>query len=687
MWSVRWLALVLLGIAPAAFAQLANPTRLAILEAEDRRATAAADLIRLRAGVTGNDPQAARLAVRALGRLERPTVIPDILPALGSRFVDVRVEAAHAVAQAASGLRRGATGGPRPDALFSILRDRLETEEDSSVRAALAESLARLPFDEAAAVDAAQETLVLAAGAHTDVTDRVGVAKAFEALVRLNKGTVLRPAALALLQTFVGVASPFDSESLAGPLPERLAVRLPTRSGVDAGRDARVRRLALEALTTAKAIDAAVVEKAATDPDPQVRRLAVRAAGSVRLQRVVTTALEDVSAMVRLEAVRAVPSLLAGEVCAWTLAATADADVHVVLQAIDQLRACGRWDQAVTRLADLASDAVALRTPRQWHRPAHALVALAQASPERSEGLRKIHASAANPFVRVYAARAAAATEDRALLETLAADANDNVVEAAIDGLAAFAGGQAVASYVAALPRRGYQAVRAAARALAVCTTCPELPRVVEALRAAHDRLTREGSANSIDARSALESTLAALGAPLGKPVLEAGNGESRAGRPTPLQPTLEELQRWASPRARLKIRDLGVIDVALIAVEAPLTVVHVSRLAERGYYDGLTIHRVVPNFVLQGGSPDANEYVGHPDHMRDEVGSWPHVRGALGISTRGRDTGDAQFFIDLTDNPRLDHEYTVFGQVLTGMDVADRVLEGDVIESVQILP
>ena len=66
---------------------------------------------------------------------------------------------------------------------------------------------------------------------------------------------------------------------------------------------------------------------------------------------------------------------------------------------------------------------------------------------------------------------------------------------------------------------------------------------------------------------------------------------------------------------------------------------------------------------------------------MRDEVGLWPHVRGAVGISTRGRDTGDAQIFIDLVDNPRLDHEYTVFAQVLNGIDVVDQILEGDVIE------
>ena len=62
-------------------------------------------------------------------------------------------------------------------------------------------------------------------------------------------------------------------------------------------------------------------------------------------------------------------------------------------------------------------------------------------------------------------------------------------------------------------------------------------------------------------------------------------------------------------------------------------------------------------------------------------------MRGAVGISTRGRDTGDAQIFIDLVDNPRLDHDYTVFAQVLNGIDVVDQILEGDVIERIEIIP
>jgi cyclophilin family peptidyl-prolyl cis-trans isomerase len=130
----------------------------------------------------------------------------------------------------------------------------------------------------------------------------------------------------------------------------------------------------------------------------------------------------------------------------------------------------------------------------------------------------------------------------------------------------------------------------------------------------------------------------------------------------------------------------LGPVELQLHADEAPVTVARFAALARRGYYDGLTVHRVVPNFVIQGGSPGANEYVGDGPYLRDEIGARPHVRGAVGISTRGRDTGDAQIFIDLVDNDRLNFNYTVFASVVSGMDLVDRVIEGAVIERVEIL-
>src|SRR5205814_6627309 len=147
-----------------------------------------------------------------------------------------------------------------------------------------------------------------------------------------------------------------------------------------------------------------------------------------------------------------------------------------------------------------------------------------------------------------------------------------------------------------------------------------------------------------------------------------------------------DDLRRLSAARARVTMRGLGTFDLMLFTSEAPATVLRFAHLAEAGYYNGLSFHRVVPNFVIQGGSPGANEYIGDAAFMRDEVGQWPHVRGAVGISTRGRDTGDAQIFIDLVDNPRLNHQYTVFAQVLNGMDVVDHILEGDVIEKIEIV-
>ena len=88
---------------------------------------------------------------------------------------------------------------------------------------------------------------------------------------------------------------------------------------------------------------------------------------------------------------------------------------------------------------------------------------------------------------------------------------------------------------------------------------------------------------------------------------------------------------------------------------------------------------------MIQGGSPGANEYAGvaalHARRSRLEH----HTRGAVGISTRGPDTGDAQIFIDLVDVPRLDHQYTVFARVVAGLDVVDRILEGARIKSITV--
>jgi len=132
---------------------------------------------------------------------------------------------------------------------------------------------------------------------------------------------------------------------------------------------------------------------------------------------------------------------------------------------------------------------------------------------------------------------------------------------------------------------------------------------------------------------------------------------------------------------ARVKMKSGKVFFITLRPSVAPLTVARFVRLARDGYYNGLSFHRVVSNFVIQGGSPAANEYAGDTLYMRDEISSLSNARGSVGLSTRGRDTGDAQFFINLVDNPRLDFEYTVFGSVIP--EDIDNILEGDVISTI----
>jgi cyclophilin family peptidyl-prolyl cis-trans isomerase len=123
-----------------------------------------------------------------------------------------------------------------------------------------------------------------------------------------------------------------------------------------------------------------------------------------------------------------------------------------------------------------------------------------------------------------------------------------------------------------------------------------------------------------------------------------------------------------------------GTFVVRLRGDVAPMMAARILSLVRAGYYNGLTWHRVEHDFVIQGGSPGANEYVGYQQFLRDELGTVPHVRGTVGMSTRGHDTGDAQWFVNLRDNLRLGRDYTVFGEVIEGMDVVDGILEGDMI-------
>lgn len=138
------------------------------------------------------------------------------------------------------------------------------------------------------------------------------------------------------------------------------------------------------------------------------------------------------------------------------------------------------------------------------------------------------------------------------------------------------------------------------------------------------------------------------------------------------------------TPRVILHTRR-GRIEIHLNVIEAPLTSASFMDLARRGFFGGLTFHRVVPGFVIQGGDPRGDGSGGPGYALRCEVGQRSYGRGAVGMALSGKDTGGSQFFITLGPQPHLDGQYTLFGWVASGMEAVDAIRPGDVIERVEV--
>jgi cyclophilin family peptidyl-prolyl cis-trans isomerase/HEAT repeat protein len=129
-----------------------------------------------------------------------------------------------------------------------------------------------------------------------------------------------------------------------------------------------------------------------------------------------------------------------------------------------------------------------------------------------------------------------------------------------------------------------------------------------------------------------------------------------------------------------------GEIVIQLFGDDAPNTVRNFITLAKRGYYDNLAFHRVVPNFVIQDGCPRGDGWGGPGYTIRCEINRKHYVTGAVGMALSGKDTGGSQFFVTHSPQPHLDGRYTVFGQVVQGMDVVDSIDRGDAILAVRLL-
>jgi len=639
------------------------------LALEDARSGGAGELAAL---VRDPDRGVRRRAALAAGRVGDPAVVPALADLLSDPEVEVRRMAAFALGLV------GATTAVDP--LLASLAD-----PDGGVRGRAAEALGRIGDPRAApaiarlVVDALPKTI----SRMTVRGDLPGSAEDSWAEQRLALFALARlkdvPAARGALLD--GNRSRFDWWAATW-----VAMRLespelrPVLVGAVSSSDSRSRALAargLGALEEASAVE--LLQPLARDPDETVALHALRALARIGDGRSTATAaalLASSSDVVRREALLALavlppdPSLgprlvgLVAERDPWIRAAA--------------LGALARTDRASLVLVLSGSDP----DPVWWVRSALAS-ALGGAGDEMSVGV--LHAMLRDEDPRVLPAVLEALRRARGkdALDTLVRHlehADLGVRVAAAEGIAAL-GAPAAAPALLAAWRRGIgdgpgelEARIAAVKALAA--------QKDDAAAAALAEVAREDPSRAVRARAAL--ALGERGAPAPDPGPEAVH-----------RPALDYREAMApyapragvplyTPRAFVRTRH-GTIEIHLDVVEAPLTSASFVDLARAGFYDGLVLHRVEPGFVVQGGCPRGDGNGGPGYTLRCEITRRPYGRGAVGMALSGKDTGGSQFFITLGPQPHLDGGYTLFGQVVAGMDAVDRLRPGDVIERVEV--
>ncbi|MET0650190.1 MAG: peptidylprolyl isomerase [Pyrinomonadaceae bacterium] len=193
--------------------------------------------------------------------------------------------------------------------------------------------------------------------------------------------------------------------------------------------------------------------------------------------------------------------------------------------------------------------------------------------------------------------------------------------------------------------------------------------------------------------KSALETTTAYLVRRRAADILrERAGGAAAAERRVETVNTRNHREDYERALARtgksvraLITTDKGAFTIELLPDEAPLTVDNFVGLARKNYFNNVLFHRVVPNFVVQGGDPRGDGNGGPGYQIRCEINDVPYNRGAVGMALSGKDTGGSQWFITHSPQPHLDGGYTVFGRVVEGIDVIDRIVRGDRIRSVTV--
>ena len=463
---------------------------------------------------------------------------------------------------------------------------------------------------------------------------------------------------------------------------------------------------------------------AASDGDPVTRSYAARGltaavADSARVPRAAFESrlgmlVNDSDPKVRITAMRSLATFHDSTAAGPALSRVVDADPNAVVQVMTTLGALG-GARAVRTLADQFATGASFAVRRA------ALLGLAQAAPARAVALGRAWLHDTDWRLRAAYAEAlgtAATDSARAALDSLAADADARVIAAALTalGTAAPTGDSSVHRLAVSRLAHPDPWVRVAAielldREHGTAT----VPALVAAYRAAgrdadsDARLAAVGALADIADRSpeamalVVRTFLAAVprspdylvrryaAARFGTTVVARYWGDVfpvETGRSAAEYADiasrlwLPALQGGALPQVTVET-DRGTLVLILFAGDAPLTVQNFLDLVARHYFDGDRWHRVVPDFVIQDGDPRGDGNGGPGYAIRDEINPRRYDRGAVGMALSGPDTGGSQFFITHAAEPHLDGTYTLFGHVIQGDEVLDRIVQGDRIRRI----
>jgi HEAT repeat protein len=620
----------------------------------------------LRALLADTDPAVRRRAALAIGRVGRAEGVPPLLPALSDPDDAVRASAAFAL---------GLIGS---DAAVAPL-EAILTDASASVRGRAVEALgligrseAAAPVADAAAASCAPVLATVSGDADGGANPDLEFCKlALFALVRL--GDYHHLARVALDQAGQPVSTWWPIAFALQRIGDKRAVPALLKLAADDG--VYTPAFALRGLASAGERSAAPLAQA-------------------------VIARPNVDVRLRIAAIRAIGELGGGAAAdaLLPLVRSKDAPRNVALEAVAALGASGDT-RAFDVLLDLFTD------PWPAMRAA-ALTAAARTNPDSflvvASGLP------ADPDWSVRAALASVfatlpAEQVRAGLLDLTRDKDPRVQGPALRALAHVGAPELTSRLFEALQSEDF-VVRATAAELIGETKPAE---GIDRLTAAYAR----GDADaSYVARAAALAALAKYGTEPAKVVLhQALDDKSWAVRwraaellrslgETAAQPSLPAplrqpasyfesaglLHPSVSPHAFIESKK-GTIEIELNLVEAPVTSQSFIDLARLGFFNGVKIHRVVPNFVVQDGDRRGDGEDGPGFTVMDELSPLPFVRGTIGMALDWRDTGGSQFFITLSPQPQLDAKYTVFGRVVHGEEVLDQLSQWDVIDHVRI--